>query len=166
MEYGWNLWLKVSFNICTYITKKFIEIPPCAKCVIFITDFALLSTNLPFYEVKKIFWKRLCAWRNFKNIFSRPLFTIIFSPKIFHFEYVNQVWISCILGVKLQSSFLHCLKTNLQYGLNHDQTLCQILSHQHRAIERSFVGTVVKNLQKLRSSQMKHKLWVQVEVVG
>ena len=38
--------------------------------------------NPPFYEVKKIFWKRLCAWRDFKNIFSRPLFTIIFRPKI------------------------------------------------------------------------------------
>ena len=52
MEYGTNLWIKVSFNICTYITKNFIEIPPCAKGVIFITEFALLSTNLPFYEVK------------------------------------------------------------------------------------------------------------------
>ena len=27
-------------------------------------------------------WKRPRAWRNFKNIFSRPLFTIIFRPKI------------------------------------------------------------------------------------
>ena len=40
---------------CTYITKKIIEIPPCGKGVIFITEFALLSTNLSFYEVKKIF---------------------------------------------------------------------------------------------------------------
>ena len=32
--------------------KKIIEIPLCAKGVIFITEFALLSTNLPFYEVK------------------------------------------------------------------------------------------------------------------
>ena len=30
----------------------FIEIHPCAKGVIFITEFALLSKNLPFYEVK------------------------------------------------------------------------------------------------------------------
>jgi hypothetical protein len=27
----------------------------------------------------------VCAWRNFKNIFSRPLFTIIFRPKILFF---------------------------------------------------------------------------------
>ena len=33
-------------------------------------------------EVKKIFQKRLCAWRNFKIIFSRPLFIIIFRKKI------------------------------------------------------------------------------------
>ena len=37
---------------CTYITNFFIQIPQCAKGVIFITEFALLSTNLPFYEVK------------------------------------------------------------------------------------------------------------------
>ena len=38
--------------VCTYISNFFIEIPPYAKGVIFITEFALLSTNLPFYEVK------------------------------------------------------------------------------------------------------------------
>ena len=27
----------------------------------------------------------VCAWRNFKNIFPRPLFTIIFRPKILFF---------------------------------------------------------------------------------
>ena len=27
----------------------------------------------------------VCAWRNFKNIFPRPLFTIIFRPKILSF---------------------------------------------------------------------------------
>ena len=38
--------------------------------------------NPPFYEVKNIFCKRLCAWRDFKNVFPWPLFTIIFRPKI------------------------------------------------------------------------------------
>ena len=42
-------------NISTNFTKDFIEIPSCAKVVIFINEFALLSTNLPFYEVKKAF---------------------------------------------------------------------------------------------------------------
>ena len=47
------MWLKVSFKICTYITKILIEIPPCAKGVNFITESALLRTNLPFYEVNE-----------------------------------------------------------------------------------------------------------------
>ena len=64
----------------------FFEIPQCKKKVIFLT------------EVNLILPKRLCTWRNFKNIFSRPLFTIIFKSKkvilatyTFHFEYVNGV---------------------------------------------------------------------------
>ena len=70
------------FMICTYITKKNYEILPCSKKVILITEFGILCKNPPFYEVKMIFQKRLCTWRNFKIIFSRPLFTIIFKPKI------------------------------------------------------------------------------------
>ena len=68
--------------ICRYTTKSFIEIPPCAKKVIFITEFAIWCKKNPFYKVKKIFQKRLCEWRNFRNIFSRPLFIIIFKPKM------------------------------------------------------------------------------------
>ena len=67
---------------CRYTTKSLIEITPCAKKVIFITEFAIWCKNSPFYEVNKIFQKRLCAWRNFKIIFSRPLFIIIFRMKI------------------------------------------------------------------------------------
>ena len=37
--------------------------------------------NSPFYKVIKILQKRLCAWRNFKIIFSRPLFIIKFRTK-------------------------------------------------------------------------------------
>jgi hypothetical protein len=33
------------------------ELYPCAKEVIFITEFALLCRNPPYYEVKKIFQK-------------------------------------------------------------------------------------------------------------
>ena len=62
--------------------KKNIETPPCAKEVIFITEFAILPKIPPFYEVKKIFQKRLSAWRNFKNIFCRPHYPISFRPKI------------------------------------------------------------------------------------
>ena len=38
---------------CTYITKIFIEIPPCAKKVIFSTEFVLLDLNPHFYEVNQ-----------------------------------------------------------------------------------------------------------------
>ena len=47
----------------------------------------------------------VCEWRNFKNIFPRPLFTIIFRPKIlffchiFNFDRADQSWSCHILGV-------------------------------------------------------------------
>ena len=75
-------------------------IPSCAKKVIFITEFAIWCKNPLFYEVKKIFQKRLCAWRNFKIIFATPLFIIIFRS-LFHFDQAHQSWISGVLGVKL-----------------------------------------------------------------
>ena len=39
------------------------------------------------------------AWRNLKNIFSRPLLTIIFRYR-FHFEGKNNAWISQVRRVK------------------------------------------------------------------
>ena len=105
------MWLKVLFIICTSITKSFIEIPPCAKKVIFITEFVLLDLNPHFYEVNQEVWKRPCAWRNFKNIFSRPLFTIIFRPKILILDtysilsrYVNHLY-----QLQFENVFVHWL---------------------------------------------------------
>ena len=86
MEYGWNFWLKISFSIIRNPTNFFFEIPPCAKKVIFITPFVFLDLNPHFCVLNELVWKRLCAWRNFKNIFSRPHFTIIFRPKILIFD--------------------------------------------------------------------------------
>ena len=60
-----------------------------------------------------------CAWRNFKNILSRPLFTVIFRPKIliispiFHTDRVNNGRICHILCVNdncLSTSNLSRLK--------------------------------------------------------
>ena len=91
--------------MCTYITNFFIEIPPCAKKVIFSTEFVLLDLNPHFYEVNQEVWKRPCAWRNFKNIFcvlsgypKKPFRTE--KPSIFNFRYVKEVWASGLLGVK------------------------------------------------------------------
>ena len=55
---------------------------PCTRKVIFV----ICLQNLPSYEVKKIFRKRLCTQRDFRNIFSRPLFTIIFWPEMLKFH--------------------------------------------------------------------------------
>ena len=88
--------------MCTYATKMFIEIPPCAKKVIFSTEFVLLDLNPPFYEVNQEVWKRSCAWRNFKNIFcvlstypKKPFRTE--KSSIFNFRYVKEVLLCCCL---------------------------------------------------------------------
>jgi hypothetical protein len=48
--------------------------------VIFVTKFIVLGKNLTIYEVRKNNFPP--AWRNFKNIFPKPLFTITFRQKI------------------------------------------------------------------------------------
>ena len=69
IEYGLNLWLKVSFIISTYITKKIMEIPLCAKKVIFITEFTILWKHPPIYEVKKYFLKKALRMEGFQKYF-------------------------------------------------------------------------------------------------
>jgi hypothetical protein len=54
MEYLLNLALKVLFIISTHNTDFFLEIRPCAKKVIFVSEFVILFKNSPFYEVKII----------------------------------------------------------------------------------------------------------------
>ena len=55
--------------------KNYFEIPPCGKMVIFITEFVILG---PFMKHGKI----VSRMEGFQNKFFRPLFTIIFLPKI------------------------------------------------------------------------------------
>ena len=84
------MWLKVSLIICAYITNFFIVIPPCAKKVIFITEFAILG-----YKVKK----KILRMKEFQHNFFRPLFaTDVYFRYIFYFEHVNEVF-----GVMLNS---------------------------------------------------------------
>ena len=85
MEYGWNLWLNISFIICRYATRFFLEIPPFAYHVIFNTEFVLWIKTPPFYEVK-LFNRKWSAHGGISNIFSRPLFTIIFRPEMLKFH--------------------------------------------------------------------------------
>ena len=79
----WNMdeicGLKFHFLCYVYIQhKNFIDIPPCTKNVIFITEFAILGKILPFYEVREI----ILRMEEFQKKFSRQLFTNIFRPKM------------------------------------------------------------------------------------
>ena len=78
MEYGWNLWLKSSFMI-RYTTIFFYWNPSMGKEGHFYYWICIFRPKSSLLWSK---WKGPCAWKNFKNIFSRPLFTIIFRPKI------------------------------------------------------------------------------------
>jgi hypothetical protein len=80
MEYGWNLWLKVSIIICRYATRTFLVIPQCADHVIFITAFVLLIKIPPFYEVNSLNRK----WQAHGGI--SKIFTIIFKPEVLKFH--------------------------------------------------------------------------------
>jgi hypothetical protein len=56
----------------SYATRIFLEIPPCAHHVIFITEFVLLIKILPFYEVNSFNRKWQAHggfFMNFKNNF-------------------------------------------------------------------------------------------------
>ena len=137
--------------ICRYTTKSFVEIPPCAKKVIFITEFAIWCKNPPFYEVKKIFRKRLCAWRNFKINFSRLLFIIIFSTKIlFSGPYsiltghTKVESVHSVLGVRRQAS---CI--SVEFLIRLQKCFCSILKLcRHRVIRKYTVLYVISKVHQ------------------
>ena len=101
MEYEQNVWLKVSFSIIINPTKIFFEIPPCAKKVIFNTEFVFLDLNphflnLHFYEVNELSsLKKALRMEEFQKYFFQNTFHHHFQAKnsnfryIFHFESVN-----------------------------------------------------------------------------
>ena len=105
MECGWHFLFKVLVLTWKYKKKK-LEIPPCGKKVILVTEFTILYRSTHFYLSKMNYKKMASARSNFKNIFSRPLFTIIFRAKngkispIFYFELVNESLIIAILSFK------------------------------------------------------------------
>ena len=74
--------------------KKLLKFLHAKKKMIFITEFAILCKNPPFYEVKKIFQKRLSA---FQSIFFYTTFHHRFLAEnvefryIFHFDWLNDV---------------------------------------------------------------------------
>ena len=60
--------LKVPLIICTLTTNFFFEIPPCAKHVIFISEFVNFGINPPLYDIR-IFLKFLHVHGGISKIF-------------------------------------------------------------------------------------------------
>ena len=98
------MWRKIKFVAWKLLWNSFIRKPFSIKWIYLIEK--------RWFEQKYKFSSKndmVCTWRNFKNIFSRPLFTIIFRPKLLFF-----VTYSIDLGrPKLSlsyivSSFVHC----------------------------------------------------------
>ena len=77
---GENLWLKVSFIICTmYIHHNlFYEIPSCAKNFLFVAEFVILGN----YEVRKI----ILRMEEFQNTFFYTTFHDHFQAKNIKFR--------------------------------------------------------------------------------
>ena len=57
------------WHMPAYTTKIFFEIPPCAKIVIFVTEFVILYKRPPFYEGKWIIRKWLLSHGGISIIF-------------------------------------------------------------------------------------------------
>ena len=72
--------------ISTWTTKIFFWNPSMRKKGHFYYWICNFVQKSSFLWSKKNYLKMACAWRNFKNIFSRPLFTIIFRPEMLKFH--------------------------------------------------------------------------------
>ena len=57
-----------------HMAKNISDFPPCGKIVIVVTEFVIFCKTQPFYEIIRM--------EEFQKYFFRPLFTIIFRPKI------------------------------------------------------------------------------------
>ena len=80
MEYGWNLSISgLKMMIKSGIGKLFLK---------FLHALTMLFLLLNLYFWSKFSNKNemVSAWRNFKNIFPRPLFIIIFRPEMLKFH--------------------------------------------------------------------------------
>ena len=62
--------------------KNIFEIPPFSIRIFFLIDRRSFDQKYKFSKKDDM----VRAWRNFKNIFSRPLFTIIFMPEMLKFH--------------------------------------------------------------------------------
>ena len=81
MEYGWNFSISgLKMTVKSGLEKIFLKLLHI--------KWIYLIERRNFYQMYKFSNKNdmVSAWRNFKNIFSRPLFTIIFRPEMLKFH--------------------------------------------------------------------------------
>ena len=85
MEYGWNFWLLFDLSYVCMPQSLFLKIPLCTDLSFLLLNFKQKHPTL--YEVSKSMnLKKVRTWRSFKNIFPRPLFSIIFRSEMLKFH--------------------------------------------------------------------------------
>ena len=106
MEYGWNFWLKLSFGIVINTTKIFFKSLLAQK-----RSFLLLNLTqiLIFMKLsngsENSFAHGRISKKNLYGIYNYICYMKLYAKNsIFHFDRVNEVWISGILYVKLHST--------------------------------------------------------------
>ena len=115
----WNMYLKLIFLVKydgeKLSRKNIYEIPPCAKpfseIIFYFIERRFLSQNCKFSNKNDL----LCAWMDFNNFFCDVCKTVStynkwdFKLQIssINFEYVNEVWISGVLGVTDSKTFTY-----------------------------------------------------------
>ena len=80
------------------------------------------------------------AWRNFKNIFSRPLFTIIFRPEMLKFHPY-----SILTGETMVVFVTYCvlrILINPSYHFNGDVDVVDFVAQMH-IVEYAFVSFII-----------------------
>ena len=85
MEYGWNFSMSGLKVVKSGLEELFLKFLHALAIFYFKQIFLIERRN---FDQKYKFSnknKMVSAWRNFKNIFSRPLFTIIFRPEMLIF---------------------------------------------------------------------------------
>ena len=104
MEYGWNFSISgLKMMVKSGLEKIFLKF--------------LHALTMSFLLLNLYFWSKfsnnndmVSAWRNFKNIFPRPLFIIIFRPEMLKFHPY-----SILTGdTRVEFVIYHVLRTNLK----------------------------------------------------
>ena len=105
IEYGLFIWLKVLFIICPYTTKIFFWNSPMHKKGYSCYWTCIFVQKPSFLWSKPSFNQKGFAHRGISFFILDPFSPSLLAQNInfryiFHFEYITEVWISGVLGVK------------------------------------------------------------------